>query len=325
MKADQRKVTEKILDYASIGLFVLILIIFGLLSPQFLTLQNLVNVLIQASSLAIIATGMTFVLLTAGIDLSVGSVMFLAGVISGKMVVAGTPLWVACILVLITGIVYGFMNAVFIYRFRIIPFIVTLATFYMGRGLGLYLSDTRAVNLPESFLQIGTARILGIPFPVMVLIIVVAAAHLVLTKTPFGRQVYAVGNDQEKARKAGLAVNKILLSVYLICGFCAATGGLVAIAQLGAISPTFGFQSEFVAIAAAVLGGTSLFGGKGRVFPGTVVGAIMIQALQSGLVMVNADPYLYPLITGAVIFLIVLIDSIRHRERIKRQRLKVVV
>lgn len=325
MKADQRKVTEKILDYASIGLFVLILIIFGLLSPQFLTLQNLVNVLIQASSLAIIATGMTFVLLTAGIDLSVGSVMFLAGVISGKMVVAGTPLWVACILVLITGIVYGFMNAVFIYRFRIIPFIVTLATFYMGRGLGLYLSDTRAVNLPESFLQIGTARILGIPFPVMVLIIVVAAAHLVLTKTPFGRQVYAVGNDQEKARKAGLAVNKILLSVYLICGFCAATGGLVAIAQLGAISPTFGFQSEFVAIAAAVLGGTSLFGGKGRVFPGTVVGAIMIQALQSGLVMVNADPYLYPLITGAVIFLIVLIDSIRHRERIKRRRLKVVV
>ena len=195
----------------------------------------------------------------------------------------------------------------------------------MGRALGLYLSDTRAVNLPESFLQIGTARILGIPFPVVVLIIVVAAAHLVLTKTPFGRQVYAVGNDQEKARKAGLAVNKILLSVYLICGFCAATGGLVAIAQLGAISPTFGFQSEFVAIAAAVLGATSLFGGKGHVFPGTVVGAIMIQALQSGLVMVNADLYLYPLITGAVIFLIVLIDSIRHRERIKRLRLKVVV
>ena len=99
-------------------------------------------------------------------------------------------------------------------------------TFYMGRALGLYLSDTRAVNLPESFLQIGTARILGIPFPVVVLIIVVAAAHLVLTKTPFGRQVYAVGNDQEKAQKAGLAVNKILLGVYLICGFLLRQGGL---------------------------------------------------------------------------------------------------
>ena len=122
-----------------------------------------------------------------------------------------------------------------------------------------------------------------------------------------------------KARKAGLPVNSILLSVYIICGFCAATGGLVAIAQLGAISPTFGYQSEFIAIAAAVLGGTSLFGGRGHVFPGTLTGAVMIQALQSGLVMANADPYLYPLITGGVIFLIVLIDTMRHKERLKRR------
>ena len=319
------KIIQRLLEYATIGLFILILATFGLLSPQFFTLQNLINVLIQASSLAIIATGMTFVLLTAGIDLSVGSVMFLAGVISGKMVVSGAPLWIACIIVLITGIVYGFMNAFFIYRFKIIPFIVTLATFYMGRGLGLYLSDTRAINLPEPFLQIGSAKLLGVPFPIVIMVLVVATAHIVLTKTAFGRQIYAVGNNADKARKAGLPVNNILLSVYLICGFCAATGGLVAIAQLGAISPTFGIQSEFMAIAAAVLGGTSLFGGKGKVFPGTVVGAIMIQALQSGLVMVNADPYLYPLITGGVIFLIVLIDSIRHKERIKHWRLKVTV
>lgn len=319
------KIIQRLLEYATIGLFILILATFGLLSPQFFTLQNLINVLIQASSLAIIATGMTFVLLTAGIDLSVGSVMFLAGVISGKMVVSGAPLWIACIIVLITGIVYGFMNAFFIYRFKIIPFIVTLATFYMGRGLGLYLSDTRAINLPEPFLQIGSAKLLGVPFPIVIMVLVVATAHIVLTKTAFGRQIYAVGNNTDKARKAGLPVNNILLSVYLICGFCAATGGLVAIAQLGAISPTFGIQSEFMAIAAAVLGGTSLFGGKGKVFPGTVVGAIMIQALQSGLVMVNADPYLYPLITGGVIFLIVLIDSIRYKERIKHRRLKVTV
>ena len=325
MKTHLSKKINKILEYSTLVLFVLILATFGVMSPQFLTLQNLINVLIQASSLAIIATGMTFVLLTAGIDLSVGSVMFLSGVISGKMVVSGTPLWIACLVVLATGTIFGFLNAVFIYRFKIIPFIVTLATFYIGRGLGLYLSDTRAINLPESFLKIGSARILGIPFPVVVLVLVVATAHLVLTKTAFGRQIYAVGNDAEKARKAGLAVNRILLSVYLICGFCAATGGLVAIAQLGAISPTFGFQSEFMAIAAAVLGGTSLFGGKGHVFPGTLVGAIMIRALQSGLVMVNADPYLYPLITGGVIFLIVLVDSIRHKQRMKRRRLKATV
>ena len=299
-----------------------IVVTFSLLSPQFFTFNNFVNILIQSSSLAIMATGMTFVLLTAGIDLSVGSIMFLAGVISGKMVVAGHPLWLACLIVLAIGILFGFINAIFIYRLRIIPFIVTLATFYAGRGLGLWISDTRAVNLPDSFLQIGSARILGIPFPVIIFIMVLLVAHVALTYTPFGRQIYAIGNSLSKCRKAGLPVNRILLIVYLICGFCAALGGLVAIAQLGAISPTFGYQSEFMAIAAAVLGGSSLFGGKGKVFPGTLVGAILIQAIQSGLVIVNADPYLYPLITGGVIFLIVLIDSLRHLQGVKVGRLR---
>ncbi len=323
MKFILDKRIQKVLNHSTIGLFVIILVTFSFLSPQFFTLQNFINILIQASALAIIATGMTFVLLTAGIDLSVGSIMFLAGVISGKMVVTGgQPLWLACLVVLIIGIVYGFINAVFIYRLRVIPFIVTLATFYMGRGLGLLISETRAINLPDSFLQISSARILGIPFPILVLIMVIVTAHITLTYTSFGRQIYALGHDVEKARKAGLPVKKILLSVYLISGFCAALGGLVAIAQLGAISPTFGLQSEFMAIAAAVLGGTSLFGGKGTVFPGTLVGAIMIQAIQSGLVIVNADPYLYSLITGVVIFLIVLIDSLRHLQQMKLRRLK---
>lgn len=313
---------QQLLNHSTTVLLVTIAVVFSLLSPQFFTWQNGINILVQASSLGIIATGMTFVLLTAGIDLSVGSTMFLAGVISGKMVVTGTPLWLAGLVVLVVGIVFGLVNALFIYRFRIIPFIVTLATFYVGRGLGLLLSETRAINLPDTFLQIGSARVLGIPFPILVLAVVVASAQLVLSRTAFGRQVYAVGNSVDKARKAGLPVNTILLTVYLICGFCAALGGLVAIAQLGAVSPTFGWQSEFVAIAAAVLGGTSLFGGKGRVFPGTLVGAVTIQAIQSGLVIVNANPYIYPLITGGVIFLIVLIDSFQHRQRLQQRRLR---
>ncbi len=310
-----------LLNYATLILLALIVLTFSLLSPQFFSGQNLLNVLVQASSLGIIATGMTFVLLTAGIDLSVGSIMFLAGVVSAQMVVSGQPLWLAGLVVLLVGLVFGLVNAVLVFRVRIVPFIVTLATFYVGRGLGLFLSETRAINLPESLLQIGSARLLGIPFPVLVLAGVVLAGHGVLTYTAFGRQIYAVGHSAEKARKAGLPVNRILLSVYLISGFCAALGGLVAIAQLGAVSPTFGYQSEFVAIAAAVLGGASLFGGKGTVLPGTLVGAIFIQALQSGLVIVNANPYLYPLITGGVIFLIVMIDSLQHRQQLRRRRL----
>ena len=316
-----RKLLPALLTYATPILFALIVLTFSLLSPQFFSGQNLLNILVQASSLGIIATGMTFVLLTAGIDLSVGSIMFLAGVVSAQMVVSGQPLWLACGAVLAVGLIFGLVNAVLVCKVRIVPFIVTLATFYVGRGLGLFLSQTRAINLPESFLQIGSARFLGIPFPVLVLAGVVLVAHGLLTRTAFGRHIYAVGHSAEKARKAGLPVNRVLLSVYLISGFCAALGGLVAIAQLGAVSPTFGYQSEFVAIAAAVLGGASLFGGKGTVFPGTLVGAIFIQALQSGLVIVNANPYLYPLVTGSVIFLIVLIDSLRHRQQLRLRQL----
>lgn len=317
----QIRARQLLLNHTSVGLLAAIILIFSFLSPQFFRVNNFINILTQASSLGIIATGMTFVLLTAGIDLSVGSIMFLAGVISAKLVVGGYPLLLAIIAILLVGIIFGFVNAFFIYRFKIIPFIVTLATFYVGRGLGLQLSQTRAINLPESILQIGSAKIMGIPLPILIFVAVITIAHIVLTYTAFGRYIYAIGNNMNKARKAGLPVTQILLAVYLICGFCAALGGLVAIAQLGAVSPTFGYQSEFLAIAAAVLGGASLFGGKGTVFPGTLIGALFIQALQNGLVIVNADPYLYPIITGLVIFLIVLMDSLRHRYEVRRQKL----
>ncbi len=310
-----------LLNYATWLLFLLILIVFSVLSPQFLSLQNGINILVQAASLGIVATGMTFVLLTAGIDLSVGSIMFLAGVISAKLVLIGLPPWLAGGLVLGVGVLFGLVNGLLVYRLRIIPFIVTLATFYIGRGLGLSISQTRAINLPENLLLLGSTKLLGIPLPVWIFLSVILLAHLLLTRTLFGRQIYAIGNDVGKATKAGLPVGRVLLVVYLICGVCAALGGLVALAQLGAVSPTFGYQSEFVAIAAAVLGGASLFGGRGTVFPGTLVGVLFIQSLQSGLVIVNADPYLYPLITGSVIFLIVMIDSLRHRRELKRNKL----
>ncbi|MEZ4772550.1 MAG: ABC transporter permease [Bacteroidia bacterium] len=317
-----QKILQLLSRHSTIWLFVAVLVIFSFLSPQFLTFSNLTNILIQSSSLAILAIGMTFVLLTAGIDLSAGSVMFVAGVVSGKLAVAGFALWVVIPLALVIGLLFGLINAFFIFRLKIIPFIVTLATFYAGRGLGLYLSETRAINLPESFLQIGSAKVIGLPMPVVILLVVLAISHFVLTATPFGRQMYAVGNDMEKARKAGIPVEKILLGVYLICGLCAALSGIVALGQLGAVSPTFGYQSEFMAIAAAVLGGTSLFGGKGNVLPGTLVGALLIQSIQNGLVILNANPYFYPVITGIVIFLIVMIDSLRHKSIQKNLRTK---
>ncbi len=223
-------------------------------------------------------------------------------------------------MILLAGMFYGAFNALCITWLRIIPFIVTLATLYFGRGLGLWLTETRAMNLPESILRIGSARIAGIPFPVLMLVIVVVAAHLTLTRTAFGRQIYAMGNDADAARKAGIRTSRIQFAVYVISGFCAALGGLVSIAQLGAVSPSFGNQREFAAIAAAVLGGVSLFGGRGAVLPGTLLGALLIQTIENGLVIANADPYLYPLVMSAIIFLAVLLDSLRNQQLLRSQR-----
>jgi ribose transport system permease protein len=223
------------------------------------------------------------------------------------------------------GLLCGALNAFFITRLRLIAFIVTLATLYLGRGFALWLTETRAMNLPASFLALGTDRALGIPLPIWLMTTVLALAQLVLTRTPFGRQVYAVGQDLEGARKAGIGVSRILASVYVISGFCAALGGILALAQLGSVSPTFGTNKEFSAIAAAVLGGTSLFGGRGKVFPGTLLGAVLIQSVENGLVIVNADPYLYPLVTSAIIFVAVLTDSLRDAllARLRRRKIRV--
>jgi ribose transport system permease protein len=312
-----------VLNNASLVLFVAVLGGIGAFSPKFLTGPNLANLLTQSSSTAIVAIGMTFVLLTAGVDLSVGAIMFVAAAVAGKMVLGGMPLWLALLSILAAGLVFGAINAFFITRLKLIAFIVTLATLYLGRGFALWITETRAMNLPDSFLLLGSTRCLGLPLPVLLLVIIAAIAHLTLKFTPFGRQLYAVGMDADGARKAGIRVGRILAAVYVISGFCAAVGGILSLAQLGSVSPTFGTNKEFAAIAAAVLGGTSLFGGRGQVFPGTVLGAVLIQSVENGLVILNADPYLYPLVTSGIIFVAVLTDSIRNAMLAKLTRRKI--
>lgn len=311
------------LNNAPILLFIVVLATFGLMAPSFLTGTNLVNILIQSSSTILVATGMTFVLLTAGVDLSVGAIMFVGAAVAGKMVLGGQPLPLALAAMLGVGLVFGAINALFITWLRVIPFIVTLATLFVGRGFALWLTETRAMNLPESFLHLGSARVAGIPLPVLLAIMVVALAHVTLMHTPFGRRLYALGANAEAARKAGVRVRGLLAGVYVVSGVCAALGAIISLARLGAVSPKFGENYEFSAIAAAVLGGTSLFGGRGKVFPGTVLGAVLIQSVENGLVIVKADPYVFPLITSTVIFVAVLLDSARTQVLAKLSRRKI--
>ena len=312
-----------LLNQASLILFGVVLVLFGTMSPAFLKADNFFNILIQTSSTGILAVGMTFVLLTAGVDLSVGSAMFVAAAVGGKLVMGGWSFGASVGAMVGIGLVGGALNGLFITRFAIAAFIVTLATRYAGRGLGLRITETRAMNLPESFYELGAARLFGVPAPVLIFGIVAILAHLCLARTPFGRQVYAVGADPEAARKAGINTRAVLFVVYVICGCCATVAAIVALSQAPAVSPTFGNNREFLAIAAAVLGGTSLFGGRGAVFPGTVLGAVLIQTLENGLNILNVNPYLYPLIISLVIFVAVLLDAFRSRvlTRVHRRRI----
>ena len=310
-----RRISTLLLRYASFVVFVLVLLYFGVQAPRFLGVDSLGNIIKQASFIGIVAVGMTFVLLIGGIDLSVGSNMYLSAMATGyalQVPALQTPWGVALAigLGLLAGVLFGLVNAVCVVALRISPFLVTLATMVAGRGLGTAITQSFGIEYPPVYLAFGASAPLGIPTPIWLFALVVVAAPLVLTLTPFGRQLYAIGHDQDGARKAGIAVGRVTFVAYLICGLCAAIGGVMLIALIGRLNQTFGVGREFDAITAAVLGGTSLFGGVGTAF-GAVLGSTLVQMVQSGMVFTQVNLYLQPMILAGIIFLAVLIDSLR--------------
>lgn len=316
------RIAQAVLQNMTLILFVVVFLIFGLLSPRFFALQTFDNILKQASFIGIVAVGMTFVILTAGIDLSVGSNMYLSTAVAALLMqdfgFGVLPAFLACLAV---GALFGVVNALLITRVRIIPFVATLGTMVAGKGLGLLFTRSVTIPVPDAMLDLGHTRILGfLALPTFIFAIVVLIGHMILTMTPLGRRIYAVGNDQESAEKAGINVAGIIGTVYVVSGITAALGGFVAVAQQGVVIPGLGEGYEFNAIAAVVLGGTSLFGGVGTVFPGTVLGAVLIQMIQSGLVYARVDIYLQPLIMAAIIFFAVLLDAFRNTQLQKLHR-----
>ena len=287
-------------------------------SGRFATADNALHILSQAAPAVVVAVGMTFVMLTGGIDLSVGALMFIGAGLAGHLARAGAPFPAAAMVMMTAGVAGGLVNGALVTRLGLIPFVATLSTLYVGRGLGRWITETRAMNLPEAFLAFGTASWLGLPLVVWVAAGAAAAGQWVLSCTPFGRQLYALGANAEAAQKAGVDVRRLTAAVYAISGLCAGLGGLLALCRLGSVSPRFGDQYEFEAITAAVLGGVSLYGGRGRVLPGAVLGAVLLTAVFSALVNLQVNPYLYPLITAAVIFVVVGADTARARLTARR-------
>jgi len=305
------------LSKATLIMFALIVAWFSLVASGYFSAENAGNIVKQSSFIGIAAVGMTFVLLTAGIDLSVGSVMYLAPVIAGyAMREYGLGVPEALALALVSGAAMGALNAALIVRLGITPFIVTLSTLFLFRGAGTFLTQSKALDFPREMVDFGLASVLGIPLPIAIFAAVAVAAHVVLTRTPFGRQLYAVGNDPVAGRKAGLKTERIIGVVYVISSTSAALAGFVLIAQIGRLDQSFGEGREFDVIAAAVLGGTSLFGGVGTAF-GAVFGALFVQVVTTGMIFTRVNLYMQPIVLGGLIFAAVFTDSL-HRSYLTR-------
>lgn len=302
-------------EFGIAAALVIELVLFAALSPYFFTADNILNVTLQTSITAIIAAGMTFVILTGGIDLSVGALVAFTGVVTTSCLKSGLPdalLFPAAALAgIAAGAVSGFLAGIFVTRFRITPFIVTLALMTVWRGAAYMYTDGRPVwGLPPGFDFLGSGRLLAVPVPTIVMFAVFAAAFIILRRTPFGRHVYAVGGNAEAARLAGIDTNATLMKVYVMSGVLAAVSGILLASRMNSGQPNAGQMYELDVIAAVVVGGTSLSGGKGSI-PGTFVGAMLIGVLRNGLNLLNINSYVQMVVLGGVILLAVMLDQWR--------------
>jgi ribose transport system permease protein len=289
---------------------ILISVVFATMSPTFLTAPNLINILQQSSINACIALGMTLVIISGGIDLSVGPVAALSAVLGAAMLVGGVPVPLAILGALAVGVACGFLNGALIAWGGLQPFIVTLGGLSLYRALALiFTGGTPIFGLPDGFRALTNGNLAGIPNPVIAVAVLAMLAWVILNKTPLGEYFMAVGGNPDAARIAGVPVTLTKLSAYMISGLMAAVAALILIGRLGAAEPTLGTLWELDAIAAAAIGGASLMGGRGSI-PGTLIGCIILGTLRNGLTLMNVQAFYQLLATGIIIIVAMLIDKV---------------
>jgi len=293
------------------GIFLLGLA-FSLLSPGFLQFRNLQNIIVQASVTGIMAVGMTFVIMTAGIDISVGGILYLTLVLATGLalkmetggIVAGTIIYLIAILL---GTILGLVNGLLINFVGINPLVVTLATLSVYRGLAIHINKAGITIPPESARFLGIGKILGVPVPLLLAILVTFIGALILSQTRFGRYALAIGASSTSAYQSGLPVRPVLIAVYAIAGLCAGLAGLILMGRVGAVQTDMGIGIEFTVITAVVLGGTLLSGGRASIL-GSLLGAILLVMIDNGLNLMHASAFIYDIVRGSVLIGAVLID-----------------
>lgn len=311
-KNKQLDLKSLLIKYKSLVGLLLLIVVVSILSPSFLSTRNILNILRQTSVNAIIAAGMTFVILTGGIDLSVGSVLALSGAFAASLLASGQSIIVAVIAAIVVGAVVGFLNGFVIAKGKLQPFIATLATMTILRGVTLVFTDGKPITLGSNALamafgKIGGGTILGVPSPVVITILVFITCYYILNYTKMGRYTYALGGNEEATKLSGLNTDRIKIWVYTISGILSAVAGIIITSRLYSAQPTAGTGYELDAIAAVVLGGTKLTGGKGKI-SGTIIGALIIGVLSNALNILDVSSYYQMMVKGIVILIAVLLD-----------------
>lgn len=314
----QFNLKEFLIEQRSIIALLVLIAIVSSISPNFFTIDNLLNILRQTSVNAIIAVGMTFVILTAGIDLSVGSILALTGAVASSLVNMELSIFVVIPLVLLFGTLLGGISGIIVAKGKVQAFIATLVTMTLLRGVTMVYTDGRPISLgfsdvADQFSFLGTGYLLGIPFPIWLMAIIFIVAWYLLKHTPIGRYIYALGGNEAATSLSGINVDKVKIFVYAVSGLLATVAGLIVTSRLSSAQPTAGVSYELDAIAAVVVGGTSLMGGKGRI-TGTLIGALIIGFLNNALNLLDISSYYQMIAKSIVILLAVLTDHFCSRK-----------
>jgi ribose transport system permease protein len=314
------KLTFKALDrFITFVAVILLFIFFSFVAPNFFTIRSILSLALQTSAVTMMGIGVTFTIITGGVDLSIGSIVALSGTIAVMVARAGVPIWLSMIIGLLVGVVSGLLNGLMITKTKLPPFIATLGMMMVARGVALTITNANAWPAPEGFGNLGNGTIFGtgakfpgIPYPVIIMVAVALIFSFFLGKTRLGRYTYAVGSNEEAARLSGIKVNQVKTIAYIISGLLAALVGIILASRMVTSQPNSAISYEMNAIAAAVIGGTSMMGGVGTVL-GTVIGSFIIGILTVGLTMSGANYFMQQIVIGLVVIGSVMIDKFRSK------------
>jgi len=311
------KIKKKATRFHEMNIFLVLIVLIislALINNRFLSFGNITNLLRSTSMIGVVAIGMTFVIISGGIDLSVGSVLALSSVIAAKLMVSGTSIFLSIIISLASGILAGLLMGIIIYEARVPPFIVTLAGLSVFRGIAMLLTGAKkVVGLPENFANFAVIRVFGLPGMAIVWLLIIVIGVIMARYTVFGRNIYAIGSNPEAARLSGINIRASIYKVYAFCGFTSAVAGILMAARLCGGSPSAGSGYELDAIAAVVLGGTSLTGGIGGVF-GTFFGTMIIATISNGGNIMGVNPFVLEIVIGVLIVIAVVFDHLQKNK-----------